>query len=74
MGDVGPLVAKGRTATGNNRERQSTGLQNLASRMSLEPDQVEQEIEPFLLALGLVDRTAKGRMLTDQGKEIAQKL
>ncbi len=50
------------------------GLQNLASRMSLEPDQVEHEIEPFLLALGLVDRTAKGRMLTDQGKEIAQKL
>jgi Holliday junction DNA helicase RuvB len=47
------------------------GLANLASRMSLEPDQVEQEIEPFLLALGMMDRTAKGRMLTEQGKEIA---
>ena len=47
------------------------GLVNLASRMSLESDQVEQEIEPFLLALGLMDRTAKGRVLTDQGKEIA---
>jgi len=46
------------------------GLINLASRMSLEPDQVELEIEPFLLALGMIDRTAKGRMLTDQGKEI----
>lgn len=50
------------------------GLVNLASRMSLEPEQVEQEIEPFLLALGLMDRTAKGRMLTDQGKEIALSL
>jgi Holliday junction DNA helicase RuvB len=47
------------------------GLVNLASRMSLEPEQVELDIEPFLLALGLMDRTAKGRMLTDQGKEIA---
>ena len=50
------------------------GLVNLASRMSLESEQVEQEIEPFLLALGLIDRTAKGRVLTDQGKEIAQAL
>lgn len=46
------------------------GLANLASRMSLETDQVEQEIEPFLLSLGLVDRTSKGRVLTDQGREI----
>ena len=51
-----------------------SGLANLASRMSLEPEQVEQDIEPFLLALGLVDRTSKGRMLTEQGKEITAAL
>jgi Holliday junction DNA helicase RuvB len=54
--------------------RGPAGLANLASRMSLEPDQLEQEIEPFLLSLGLVDRTSKGRMLTDQGREIAAAL
>lgn len=51
--------------------RGPAGLVNLASRMSLEAEQVEQDIEPFLLALGLMDRTAKGRTLTEQGKEIA---
>jgi Holliday junction DNA helicase RuvB len=48
--------------------RGPAGLVNLASRLSLEPDQVEQEIEPFLLGLGLVERTSKGRILTEYGK------
>jgi Holliday junction DNA helicase RuvB len=51
--------------------RGPAGLANLASRMNLEPDQLEQDIEPFLVSMNLVDRTSKGRVLTDEGRDIA---
>ena len=50
------------------------GVANLASQMAVEPAQLEQEIEPFLVYLGLVERTAKGRLLTPEGRQLLQTL
>lgn len=52
--------------------RGPAGLSNLASRMDLEPEQLELDIEPFLVSMGLVERTSKGRVLTGDGRDIAQ--
>lgn len=50
------------------------GLSNLASQMAVEPAQLELEIEPFLVFLNLVERTAKGRLLTSEGRQLVQHL
>lgn len=43
------------------------GIDTLAAALSEERDTIEETIEPFLMQLGLVMRTPRGRMLSDAG-------
>ncbi|QDT53588.1 Holliday junction ATP-dependent DNA helicase RuvB [Caulifigura coniformis] len=43
------------------------GLQAIAHSMSLSPDSLEDDIEPFLLRMGLIQRTPRGRIVTPTG-------
>jgi Holliday junction DNA helicase RuvB len=40
------------------------GLQAIAHTMNVSPDTLEDEVEPFLLRCGFIQRTARGRMVT----------
>ena len=40
------------------------GLQAIGHSMSVPPDTLEDEVEPFLLRSGLIQRTPRGRMIT----------
>ena len=42
-----------------------TGLTTLAASLSEEPDTIEDVCEPFLLQIGLITRTPRGRVATD---------
>jgi Holliday junction DNA helicase RuvB len=44
------------------------GLGGLAGRLGQQADMIEGTVEPILLELSFVDRTAKGRMITCRGK------
>ncbi len=44
------------------------GIRALASALHEEPETVEYVYEPFLLRLGLVERSPRGRMLTTRGR------
>lgn len=48
------------------------GLSTLAAALGEEKDTVEDIHEPFLIRLGLLDRTPRGRCLTASGREIAR--
>ncbi|MEM7070267.1 MAG: Holliday junction branch migration DNA helicase RuvB [Pseudomonadota bacterium] len=41
-----------------------TGIDTLAAALSSERDVLEEVVEPFLLQIGLIDRTTRGRRLT----------
>lgn len=45
------------------------GIRALASALHEDPDTVENMYEPFLLRLGFVERSSRGRMLTQKGKQ-----
>lgn len=45
------------------------GIRALASALHEDPDTVENVYEPYLLRLGFVERSSRGRMLTEKGKE-----
>ncbi len=45
------------------------GIRALASALHEDPDTVENVYEPYLLRLGLIERSARGRVLTEKGKE-----
>jgi len=45
------------------------GLNAIAHSMSIPPDTLEDDIEPFLLRTGLVQRTPRGRVVTKKGYE-----
>ncbi len=45
------------------------GIRALASALHEDPDTVENVYEPYLLRLGLIERSSRGRVLTDKGKE-----
>jgi len=47
------------------------GLSTLAVALGEEPDTIEDVYEPYLLRLGLLQRTPRGRILTSQGREHA---
>ena len=47
------------------------GLSTLAVTLGEEPDTIEDVYEPYLLQLGLIQRTPRGRILTDLGRERA---
>lgn len=44
------------------------GIRALASALHEDPDTVENIYEPYLLRLGFVERTSRGRVLTDKGR------
>ena len=43
------------------------GIDNLAAALSEPADTIEDVIEPYLMQLGLVQRTPRGRVVTDAG-------
>lgn len=45
------------------------GLQTLAAMMSEEERTLEEVVEPFLLQCGLIQRTPRGRVVTDAGRQ-----
>lgn len=45
------------------------GIRALASALHEDPDTVENVYEPYLLRLGLIERSSRGRILTEKGKE-----
>ncbi|QDT33496.1 Holliday junction branch migration DNA helicase RuvB [Thalassoglobus polymorphus] len=45
------------------------GLSAIAHSMSIPTDTLEDDIEPFLLRSGLIQRTPRGRIVTDRGYE-----
>jgi Holliday junction DNA helicase RuvB len=47
------------------------GLSTLAVALGEEPDTIEDVYEPYLLQLGLIQRTPRGRVITELGKERA---
>ena len=45
------------------------GIRALASALHEDPDTVENIYEPYLLRLGFIERTSRGRVLTPKGRE-----
>ena len=45
------------------------GLDTLAAALGEDPDTLETVVEPFLLQLGFLQRTPRGRVLTSAGRE-----
>lgn len=45
------------------------GLETVASAIGEETSNLDEVYEPYLLKIGLIDRTQKGRILTEKGKE-----
>ncbi|HSP70604.1 MAG TPA: Holliday junction branch migration DNA helicase RuvB [Bryobacteraceae bacterium] len=45
------------------------GLNTIAASIDEEPDTIEEVYEPYLIQLGFLDRTARGRMATDHAFE-----
>jgi len=43
------------------------GIAALGHTMNIPPDTLEDEVEPFLLRLGFIQRTPRGRMITSAG-------
>tara|TARA_R110002126_G_scaffold14054_13_gene59812 strand:+ start:208 stop:1188 length:981 start_codon:yes stop_codon:yes gene_type:complete len=50
------------------------GLATLAVVANEAKDTIEEVLEPHMIRLGLIDRTAKGRVITDAGKQYLQRL
>ena len=48
------------------------GINALAAALHEDPDTIEHVYEPFLLRLGLIERTSSGRVLTAKGREYLQ--
>lgn len=48
------------------------GIRALASALHEDPDTVENVYEPYLMRLGFVERSPRGRILTNKGKEYLQ--
>ncbi|HYF29036.1 MAG TPA: Holliday junction branch migration DNA helicase RuvB [Candidatus Paceibacterota bacterium] len=49
------------------------GIRALASAMHEDPDTVENVYEPYLLRLGLIERSPRGRVLTSKGREYLER-
>jgi holliday junction DNA helicase RuvB len=51
-----------------------TGLRTLAIALDEDADTIEEACEPFLIRAGLLERTPRGRVLTDAGRRVAATL
>lgn len=49
------------------------GVKNIATAMGEDDGTVEDVVEPYLIQLGLIERTQRGRVLTEKGKEYLNK-
>lgn len=49
--------------------RNAMGIGSLADQLNIKEDHLRQIYEPYLMKLGFIDRTNRGRILTQQGKE-----
>ena len=49
------------------------GIKNLAAALGEDEGTIEDVIEPYLIQLGFLERTPRGRTLTEQGKEYLKK-
>jgi Holliday junction DNA helicase RuvB len=45
------------------------GLNTIAASIDEEPDTIEEVYEPYLIQLGFIDRTPRGRVATDRAFE-----
>ncbi|HQE25129.1 MAG TPA: Holliday junction branch migration DNA helicase RuvB [Candidatus Atribacteria bacterium] len=50
------------------------GIENIASILGEDPATVEEVYEPFLLKLGFIARTKRGRVITTRGRQYLQKV
>ena len=55
------------SAIANKFDGGPVGLTNLAAAIGEEPHTIEEVYEPFLIMRGLLQRTPRGRMLTQSG-------
>ena len=49
------------------------GVKNIATALGEDDGTIEDVVEPYLIQLGFVERTSRGRMLTEKGKEYLEK-
>ena len=49
------------------------GIKNLAAALGEDEGTIEDVSEPYLIQLGLIERTPRGRILTDKGREYLNK-
>jgi Holliday junction resolvasome, helicase subunit len=49
------------------------GISTIAGKLGQNPDVVESTVEPVLLSLGFIERTARGRAITPKGNAHIQK-
>ncbi len=49
------------------------GVKNIATAMGEDDGTIEDVVEPYLIQLGFVERTSRGRLLTEKGKEYLKK-
>lgn len=49
------------------------GVDTLATTLNESPDVLEQQIEPFLLQQGFIERGSRGRTITDKGRDHLRK-
>ena len=45
-----------------------TGIKNIAAATGEDEGTIEDVVEPYLIQLGLLERTPRGRMLTEKGR------
>ncbi|HWC57536.1 MAG TPA: Holliday junction branch migration DNA helicase RuvB [Candidatus Paceibacterota bacterium] len=50
-----------------------TGVKNIAAATGEDEGTIEEVVEPYLIQLGLIERTPRGRVLTAKGKAYLQK-
>ncbi len=49
------------------------GIKNIATAMGEDEGTVEDVVEPYLIQLGFLERTSRGRVITEKGKEYLSK-
>lgn len=49
------------------------GIKNLAAALNEDEGTIEDVVEPYLIQLGLIERTSRGRTLTEKGKKYLEK-
>ncbi|MBP6904944.1 MAG: Holliday junction branch migration DNA helicase RuvB [Candidatus Pacebacteria bacterium] len=50
-----------------------TGVKNLAAATGEDEGTIEDVVEPYLIQLGLIERTSRGRVLSEKGKEYLER-